>query len=556
MADIPVQVKITADTDQAVSGIKKVDAAVDGLAASSKSAKASSAGLTTAFSKTGVSAALASNKSRMLTQQLSQVAQQTTATGNVVQALAVQAADIGLAFGVVGTVVGAVAGIALPTLIAAFSNGSTSADAFEEALEGISESGGKAEEVLDRLRLSIDDLVVQYGVAAQRVREFSLAQAELLAAQTERRLRDQIGLVRDLSNEYTKATRGNIGNIAALRRDFSVTTDQARELFGAFRQLENQDTFEGQQQQLQNILGLLRDMNVDLSEIPTELNLALQEMLSLGVETARVTELMAQLGAEARNVTVGVPLFEQGFSGQGLLPPASTGSGGGGGGGGRRGGGGRSRSRVTSLLESLQTERETLEAWRTESMDLLMQANEQELEILGGHNEAKLRLQEEYRSRLQSLQQQEQSQTLGSYSTLFGNLATAFQSGSGKLLKIGKAFSVAQGLINSYRAYTEVLADPSLIGRPFLRTALAASTLASGLAQVANIKSVSESGGGAGAGGAAGGAGAASTPAQPSQNIVIDLVGETFGRNSVEALFDQINEGLRNGNRIEGVLVR
>lgn len=213
-------------------------------------------------------------------------------------------------------------------------------------------------------------------------------------------------------------------------------------------------------------------------------------------------------------------------------------------------------ARLDALSQGLMTERELLEEWRIEGEEALANASEKELEALGGLNEAKLRLTEEYNQRLAALRQAEQSQTLGSYSTLFGNLATAFQSGSGKLLKIGKAFSVAQGLINSYRAYTEVLADPVLVGQPFLRKALAASTLASGLAQVANIKSVSESGGGGGAGGAAGGAGAVSTPPQPSQNIVIDLVGETFGRNSVEALFDQINEGLRNGNRIEGVLVR
>ncbi len=210
-------------------------------------------------------------------------------------------------------------------------------------------------------------------------------------------------------------------------------------------------------------------------------------------------------------------------------------------------------ARLDALSQGLMTERELLEEWRIEGEEALANASEKELEAIGGLNAAKLRLTEEYNQRLAALRQAEQSQTLSSYGTLFGNLAKAFQSGSGKLLKIGKAFSVAQGLINSYRAYTEVLADPSLIGRPFLRTALAASTLASGLAQVANIKSVSESGGG---GGAAGGAGSVSTPAQPSQNIVIDLVGETFGRNSVEALFDQINEGLRNGNRIEGVLVR
>ena len=160
------------------------------------------------------------------------------------------------------------------------------------------------------------------------------------------------------------------------------------------------------------------------------------------------------------------------------------------------GGGKASRTGLESFISELQTEQEALDLWRVEAMEKLAEANAEELAMLGGHKEAKLRIEQEYQDRVNELRQQEQSQTLSSYGTLFGNLSTTFASGSDKLLKISKAFSVAQGLINSYRAYTEVLADPSLIGRPFLRTALAASTLSAGLAQVANIKSVSSGGGG------------------------------------------------------------
>ena len=106
MSEIPIQVKITADTDQAIAGIKKVDSAVDAFSKSSKKAASGSNVLTGSFGKFNASA-LASNRSRMITQQLSQVAQQSTATGNVMQALAIQAADIGLAFGVAGTIIGA-----------------------------------------------------------------------------------------------------------------------------------------------------------------------------------------------------------------------------------------------------------------------------------------------------------------------------------------------------------------------------------------------------------------------------------------------------------------
>lgn len=212
-------------------------------------------------------------------------------------------------------------------------------------------------------------------------------------------------------------------------------------------------------------------------------------------------------------------------------------------------------ARLEALQQGLMTERELLDTWREENLEALKNATDQELEAIGGVNAAKLRLEEEYQRRLAEIRSAEQSQTLSSYGTLFGNLATAFKAGGGKLLKISKAFSVAQGLINSYRAFTEVLADPSLIGRPFLRTALAGSTLAAGLAQVANIKSVSDSGtGGGGAVPAAGSTAAA--PQQPGQNIVIDFQGDTFSKQGGIALIEQINDAIRDGGRIEGILAQ
>lgn len=226
----------------------------------------------------------------------------------------------------------------------------------------------------------------------------------------------------------------------------------------------------------------------------------------------------------------------------------------------RRGGGASGRGDIESLIEDLQTEQETIEQFRQQGLELLAEANAAELEAVGGQNEAKLRLQEEYMNRLRALQQREQSQTLNSYGTLFGNLSNVFAQGSGNILKVSKAFSIAQGLINSYRAYTEVLADPSLIGRPFLRTALAASTLASGLAQVASIRSVSDSvsggavgGGGGGAGAAAGGAAAAP---QGQTFFNVNLTGEgNIGRGQVRGLIEMINEEIEDGAVLGGIRV-
>jgi hypothetical protein len=127
-------------------------------------------------------------------------------------------------------------------------------------------------------------------------------------------------------------------------------------------------------------------------------------------------------------------------------------------------------------------------------------------------------------------------------------------SGLGTLFEGSKKISAGIAVANSFLAFTEVLKDPSFVGNPFGRFAAAASALSSGLAAVRGINSARPGGGGA-SGGSAGG-GASATPAAPRQNITIDLVGDTFSKGSVQELFNQLNDGLRSGYQIEGVLVR
>jgi hypothetical protein len=114
----------------------------------------------------------------------------------------------------------------------------------------------------------------------------------------------------------------------------------------------------------------------------------------------------------------------------------------------------------------------------------------------------------------------------------------------GQLFQGSKKISAGIALANSWLAFTEVLKDPSFIGRPFARFAAAASALSSGLAAVRNIKSAQIGGGGAAS------AGAAATPQAPQSIANITLNGDTFSRGTIEGLFEQINDGLRQGRVI------
>lgn len=145
---------------------------------------------------------------------------------------------------------------------------------------------------------------------------------------------------------------------------------------------------------------------------------------------------------------------------------------------------------------------------------------------------------------LEEIQMQSNRNRLNDYGTFFGNMATIAQAGGEKTFKVMKAFSAAQALVNSYAAYTEVLKDPALVGQPWLRQAMAVSTLGAGLAQVANIRSATIGG----ASGGAGAAGAAAT-AQPtvSRNIAIELQGDVFTRKSIIGLIGQFNEAIEDG---------
>jgi len=150
----------------------------------------------------------------------------------------------------------------------------------------------------------------------------------------------------------------------------------------------------------------------------------------------------------------------------------------------------------------------------------LQTASDTELQIIGGSHEAKLRLEQEYQDKLKGIRDAGSSGALGDAATFFGGMADIARAGGDKTVKAMRIFSAAQALINSYVAFTEVLKDPSFIGRPWARFGAAASALSSGLAAVSAIKGGSGGGGGISRGSAAVASPSASSPAP--QTVFID----------------------------------
>jgi len=137
------------------------------------------------------------------------------------------------------------------------------------------------------------------------------------------------------------------------------------------------------------------------------------------------------------------------------LPPAAKG------GGKKRGGGSADAMtrRVEALVESLQTEREILEAWYAESLELINTATEAELEALGGKHEAIQRLEEEHQKRLAQIR--EMGNQWGLEAALSGG-AEIFQAMGAmnkKALKAASIFSAAQALISTYQGAAKELRE-------------------------------------------------------------------------------------------------
>jgi len=109
---------------------------------------------------------LASQQTRMAALQLSQVAQQASATGNWVQALAIQLPDLTLGFGTVGIAAGVVAGALLP-LIANMVSSGEQAKRLEDAMDGLDGALDGYREAVENALLPAGDLIEKFGGQAE-----------------------------------------------------------------------------------------------------------------------------------------------------------------------------------------------------------------------------------------------------------------------------------------------------------------------------------------------------------------------------------------------------
>ncbi len=214
---------------------------------------------------------------RMLGQQLSQVAQQGAVTGDYLGALAVQLPDMALGFGGVAIAASIVATVALPLLITAFGNGESAADRITGATDRLEAS-------VDALRESaaqtasggLAGLEEKYGkidaaliglIANQRA--YNQIQAETAATDAISGVNDEFG---PMLNTMSQPSKAGLQAVTQLKMELGLTAREGRELKEALDAALDADDFEGKAAAMARVDAILSRSAISGSDLAISVN--------------------------------------------------------------------------------------------------------------------------------------------------------------------------------------------------------------------------------------------------------------------------------------------
>ena len=485
-----------------------------------------------------------------------------------------------------GSAVGlsAALGIAIPILTAIggyFMRTRDSAKEAEDSLDDFTSALNRVNAASDIAGQSIAELREEYGRFAQQVQFASriVAQAALADSQREYSevaagLSESLVGVSDAMAEY--ARRVEIANtvqrslgertlsnasswdevddaVTSAREslvdaasDMGLTAGQAGSLQRILEDLSKAKGPEEIARQASLALEEFDKMFTASTNIPPEIAKAIEALRTMQLEASRATEQMVNLNLASSGMTYGTPLDPTG----GLLPPSGDGDGNGG--GGRGGGSGTTVDPLLGQIEQLEkflaTERELLlMEYETRQMTL-EQSLEKEYLTRQQYADMTLELEGRKNKELSDIELKTQQQKVSIVAGGIQNVLNAAANGNERLLKAARVFGAAEALINSYRAASQALADPTL---PFyVKFGAAASVLAAGFGMVNAIKgggsSKSMSGGLSGGGATSRPSGAeASVPTQSApqaQRVLIKGLGpkDLLTGEMLQELFDKL----------------
>ena len=215
--------------------------------------------------------------------------------------------------------------------------------------------------------------------------------------------------------------------------------------------------------------------------------------------------------------------------------------------------------RLAMIKEQFKTERELLAEEYAANQNVIRNALNSGLIEKSEFDALELQMAKDHQDKLIAIRKSGIDTQLSATADLFGSLSQLMDGGNKKMMKLSKAFSAAQVVINTAQGVSKAFAQ---YGWP-AGIVPAAAIAASGAAQLASIasaesgkiKGANAGGGGGGRGGgmAAGGGAAAPSPTTTfSFTLMNDPMG--FGEKFARQFIDQLNSTQRNGGTIRGVI--
>ena len=293
--------------DTSASGLRSSAAAATAFGTSARSAGGHTANLTAQLNDIGVMLAAGQSPMMLAVQQGSQINQVFAQMGGGAQALrGIGAAAMSMVNPMSLATLGVIAGGAALTQWAMSAlDAGRGAGTLEDHLERLDTVMSNLDSVTDILTSSTADLYAEYGEAAGRVRFFSEALAQIRVAEAEDALRAQVGLLRDVSRQYTDNFVGaqsvRLG-IDQIRREFDLATPAAAQFQRALDQAANGATFEDQQAGLRALLGVVEDTGMSLQDFPAPIRAALAAM----IEYSNAADAAAASADRAAEATDGI----------------------------------------------------------------------------------------------------------------------------------------------------------------------------------------------------------------------------------------------------------
>jgi hypothetical protein len=222
---------------------------------------------------------------------------------------------------------------------------------------------------------------------------------------------------------------------------------------------------------------------------------------------------------------------------------------------GGRGGGGRGlqdafAQRLEIIMEGLQTERETVQAWYDEGLQVLQTARERELLTEAEYMDQRERLEKEHQNRLDAIR--ELGNKWGFQAAVAGGeqILSAVGQTNKKALKAAKVFGAGMALIDTMQGAARELRKGTF------GFATAAAVIAKGIGFISAIKGVSDSGGGSTArapsGGGSAAAATAQAPQQQVQTLNFSVQNDPFGISErvVRQIVGSLNQAQRDGSTL------